>query len=115
MRLNDSVCSKVMLSRAIAAAACLGHVAPAGLPHGRLDLDEQHLQRVRVDAVVEVLLDGVAVAIACRRTCVAPVYALFNRVYIGLRLQMNPFKRLQQLVAGAEDHPGPVTEGRRLQ
>ncbi len=51
----------------------LQHVGPAGVPHGGLDLDEHHLQRVHVDAVVERLLDGVPTRIATHRSLVPPV------------------------------------------
>ena len=54
----------------------LEHVLPVGLVHAGLDLHEQHLQRVRVHAVVEGLLDGVAPRIAALRPRVPPVHPL---------------------------------------
>ena len=48
--------------------------------HAALDLDEQHLQRVDVDAVVEALLDGVAVAVALVAPRVPPIHTLAERM-----------------------------------
>lgn len=49
---------------------------PACPAHGALNLDEQHLQRVRVDAIVKTLLNRVAPPVARRGPGIPPIHAL---------------------------------------